>query len=53
MWSSEMASHGMKIWTGSCGCTGKKKMKMRVLGFLGIRGILGFLKNNKDSLVFA
>jgi len=27
-------------------------MKVRVLGFLEIRGILRFLKNNKDSLVF-
>jgi len=39
--------------TGSCGCTGKKKMKVEVLGFLGIRGIIGFLKNNKVNLVFA
>jgi len=39
MWSSGMASHGMKIWIGSCGCAGRKKMKVRVLGFLGIRGI--------------
>jgi len=51
MWSSGMASHGMKIW--SCGCAGRKKIKVRVLGFLRIRGILGFLKNNKESLVFA
>jgi len=52
MWSSGMASQGMKIWTGSCGSAGRKKMKVRVLEFLGIRSILGFLKNNKDSLVF-
>jgi len=31
----------------------KKIKKMRVLGFLEIRGILRFLKNNKDNFIFA
>jgi len=45
MWSYGIAPQRMEIWRlGSCGCAGKNKMKVRVLGFLGVRGILDFFK---------